>query len=105
VVERTLLVFNDEFSGRDLVLRWEVREGHPGNRLWDRGSCALTIEPGFSAPASVRFETPKFNTQLFVKLVVEKGGESRFEDDLLYYDVTGGVNFRSEFNGEERKFR
>jgi hypothetical protein len=103
-IERTLLVFNDELAGRDLLLRWEIREGHPANQLWDRGMCALSIEPGFSAPATIRFETPKFNTQFFVKLIVEKDGALRFEEELLYYEVTGGMDFRSEFNGEERKF-
>ncbi len=102
--ERTVLLFNDELLGRELVLRWEIREGHPGNRLWDQGACAVSIEPGFSAPVSVRFKTPKFNTQLFVKLIVEKNDQIRFEDEFTYYEITGGMDFRSELNGEERIF-
>jgi hypothetical protein len=103
-VTRRISVFNDELAGDRLRLRWEVREGHPNNRLFDRGSQELMVPLGGRTDVDVAFQTPRFNTYVFVTLMVEKDGELRFSDALTHYEVSGGDEFRSELNGEERVF-
>lgn len=98
-------MFNDELSGNDLELVWELREGSPANWLRDRGSSALKIAPGQSVSSPITFKTPKFNTFLFLVLKVRKGGTVQFEDTNTCFEITGGEDFRSEFNGEERQFK
>ena len=103
-VTREITVFNDELSGTDLELRWEVREGHPDNWVLDHGVLPLTIVPGSRIPADITFRTPSINTQLFLTLRVWKDGVERFHDHLTTFEIVGGESFRSEFNGEERQF-
>jgi hypothetical protein len=41
---------------------------------------------------------------MFLTLRVIKGGVEHFVCERTCFEVTGGEEFRSEFNGEERKF-
>ncbi|MGA2866929.1 MAG: glycoside hydrolase family 2 TIM barrel-domain containing protein [Verrucomicrobiota bacterium] len=102
---RAITVFNDEFAGENLELAWELREGSPSNWVWDHGSTHLVIRPGFSQTTDLTFRTPKFNTIVFLNLKVTKGGVLRFTNTNTCYEITGGEDFRSEFNGEERQFK
>lgn len=103
-VTREITVFNDELHGTEMTLVWEVREGSPSNWVCARGEEALSIQPGFSQKVTLSFEASRFNTFMFLTLKVLKGGEVRFTDDSTAIEVTGGEDFRSEFNGEERIF-
>jgi len=103
-VTRTVTVFNDELAGEDLELVWEVREGHPGNWIFDQGVLALRVPCGTKVEAPVTFHTPPINSHAFLTLRVRKGGDERFASSLACFEVTGGEEFRSTFNGEERKF-
>ena len=100
-IAREITVFNDEFSGSELVLRWEVREGSPANWAYDQGEQALKIAPGFMATAPIAFAAPSFNTTVFLILRVLKDGIERYADDLTCFDVFGGTDFRPEFNSGE----
>lgn len=97
-VTREITVFNDEFSGDEIELCWEVREGSPSNWVFDRGDVALTIRPGFVGRVPITFRTPVFNTSVFLALKVKKEGVERFSDSLTCFEVIGGEDFRSEFN-------
>ena len=103
-VMRTITVFNDEFVGEQVVLTWEVREGHPNNWLADKGSVALTIPCGTRTETEITFHTPPVNSYLFLTLRVQKAGVERFVDSLTCFEIRGGEDFRSLFNGEERQF-
>jgi len=103
-VTRAVTVFNDELAGEDLELLWEVREGHPGNWVFDQGALALRVPCGTRAEAPVTFHTPPINSHVFLTLRVRKGGAERFACSLTCFEVTGGEDFRSTFNGEERMF-
>ena len=103
-VEREITVFNDEFCGDELELVWEIREGSNANWVWERGSIPLSIKPGYAAKAAIQFKATQFNTFMFLTLKVFKGGVERFADNQTCFEVVGGEDFRSEFNGEERKF-
>ena len=48
----------------------------------------------------VTFRTPPFNTSVFLTLKVSKGGDLRFTDTSTCYEITGGQDFRPEFNKE-----
>jgi len=103
-IERAITVFNDEFSGCELELRWSVREGSPSNRPYASGSAVLHIEPGAAAETTVRFDAPLYNTHVFLTLSVWKDGIERFRDDLTAYEIVGGQDFRPEFAGQEKQF-
>jgi len=103
-VERTITVFNDEFAGSELELRWEVREGSNANWILEKGAIPFHIKPGHMTTVPVCFQASKFNTFLFLTLRVFKNGKERFVDKHTGFEVIDGEDFRSEFNGEERKF-
>lgn len=104
MITREIHLFNDEFDEGELTLIWEVREGSLSNWIWAKGEEKLAVRPGFSKTVPIRFEASQFNTYMFLTLKVYKAGKLRFEDELTGYQVIGGEDFRSEFNGEERIF-
>ena len=104
-VEREVTVFNDEFSGDDMELRWEVREGSNANWIWEKGSVPLSIRSGYAAKVKVSFVASRFNTFMFLTLRVYKDGIERFTDNLTCFEIVAGEDFRSEFNGKERLFQ
>jgi len=99
-VSRVIIVFNDDLSGNDVELLWEVREGGTSNRIYESGGIKLSIPIGFTAKTIVEFTTPVFNTFIFLTLKVVKDGEMQFCDDLTCYEVTGGRDFNMELSGE-----
>ena len=99
-ISREITVLNDDLSGNDAALIWEVREGSTSNRVYESGELKLNIAPGFMAKAIIEFATPVFNTFIFLTLKVVKDGEMRFCDDLTCFEVTGGRDFQMELNGE-----
>ena len=103
-VTRTITVFNDDLAGEALELIWEVREGHRGNWIFDQGSVALRIPCGTRIETAITFHTPPINTYAFLTLRVYKDKRERFVDSLTCFQVIGGEDFRSTFNGEERAF-
>ena len=104
-VTREITVFNDDLYGEDLLLKWELREGSVYNWIWDKGEMVLSIKPGYMEKINISFTAPKFNTYVFVTLRLYKDGRERFTDDLTCYEIVGGLDFSSEFNGEARVFK
>jgi hypothetical protein len=87
-VTRRITVFNDEFSGERFRLRWEVREGHPNNRLFDKGSQELAVPLGGRAEVDVPFRTPRFNTHVFVTIDGRKIHLRGLSNGTVYIGVT-----------------
>jgi hypothetical protein len=104
-VTRQITIFNDDLEGENLELVWELREGSTGNWIFDKGTIPLVIQPGFSKLVPVCFRTPRFNSFVFLTLKVTKAGSVRFNDTSITYEIVDGEEFRSDFNGEERKFK
>jgi hypothetical protein len=103
-VSREITVFNDDFSGSEVELLWNVKEGSTSNWVHDSGEIKLDIKPGFSEKVNITFHTPVCNSFVFLTLAVRKNGVIRFVDDLTSFEIVEGEDFRSMFNGEERKF-
>ena len=103
-VTREITLFNDEFWGEQVDLHWDVREGSPSNRILDGGELTVTVPLGFSRQVSITFNAPIFNTYVFLTLKVGKDGVERFRDTSTCFEVADGVDFKPEFNGEERTF-
>jgi len=91
-ITREITVFNDDLSGSMIDLSWEIREGSTSNRIFDRGEMRLHIKPGFMKKVSIGFNTPIFNTHVFLTLRVKKNGVERFSDDLICFEVVDGHN-------------
>jgi len=104
-VVREITVFNDEFEGSAVELRWELREGSASNWLYARGDARLEIPPGTMARVPVTFRAPRYNTHIFLTLRVLKGGMERFTSSVTCFEVVGGAKFQSMFAGEERQFK
>jgi len=101
-VTREIVVFNDEFFGSTLELVWEVREGSPSNKIFDRGAMKLHIEPGFQKRVHINFHTSPYNCTMFLTLRVLKDGIERFTDDLTCYEIVGGRDFEFWGYGENK---
>lgn len=102
---RNITVFDDDLAGDSLELIWELREGSPSNWVFDQGRVPLRIRPGFNQTVPITCRRPKFNTFVFLTLRVVKDGRTRFENTLSSYEIVNGVDFQSEFNGQEREFK
>lgn len=102
---RIITVFNDDMAGDELELVWELREGSLSNWVYAQGKVPLVIMPGYSQTIDLEFRTPRFNTFIFLTLKVTKNGRKVFTDPSTCYEVAGGEDFRSDFNGEERLFK
>ncbi len=100
---RQITVFNDEFSGENVDLIWELREGSPSNWILDHGSTSLVIPLGQSKEAPITFLTSKFSTIVFLTLRLSKSGKPRFVDTSTCYELVGGEDFRSEANVPEKE--
>jgi hypothetical protein len=99
-VSREITVFNDDLSGEEIELFWEIKEGNNSNRVYESGEVKLNISPGFTTKANVEFKTPVFNTNIFLTLKVIKNGEIRFHDDLTCFEITEGKDFSMDLNRE-----
>jgi len=103
-ITRVITVCNDDLSGEEFELRWELREGSPSNWIWRQGAVSLRIPIAGIGTAAVTFQTPVFNTFVFLRLMLVKDGVLRFDDRHTAYETTGGKDFTSDFNDAERKF-
>ena len=97
-ISREITVFNDDLSGHEIELVWEVREGNNTNPFYESGGVKLNITPGFTAKTTIEFAAPAFNTNVFLTLKTIKDSEVRFCDALTCFEVTGGQDFNMELN-------
>ena len=85
-VKRAVAVFNDEFFGDKLQLRYTVTDS-TGKRIAGSANL-LTIPPGEFRVTVVEFSTPKTADILSLTLSVWKGGVERFREDAIGFTVT-----------------
>lgn len=100
-VTREIVVFNDDFSGTDIELHWNIRTGSASNRIYDEGCIKLNITPGFMGRADITFKTPDFNNVLVLTLEVIKDGIIVFKDDATVYEAVDEKTYTmQEFLGK-----
>ena len=86
LVERQIAVFNDEFSGDTVELRYEALM--QSGALVTRGKQSLTIPPGQFRVVTLTFTCPKTNGDLKLSLAAWKGGVERFREGAIVFSVS-----------------
>jgi hypothetical protein len=78
-ISRTLVVYNDDFSGKELIVKWEAKVDQ---NTVASGSFSREIEPGFHEEQAISFPAPKVKSEKKMELYlsVYKGGTIRFAD-------------------------
>ncbi len=84
---RELAVFNDEFSGEEVQVTWELHCGRANGPLHERGTFALRIPLGEYRRRNITFTVPKENGNLFLILFSEKDEMERFRDEMICFEV------------------
>jgi hypothetical protein len=84
---RKLAIFNDEFSGEEVSVTWELRlEGATGH-LIAQGQFAILIPLGEHRYRHISFTVPREPCELALVLRAHKNGIKRFDDDLIRFAV------------------
>ncbi len=86
-ISRTLVIYNDEFFGKELVVRWEAKV--EGNAVAS-GNVTKEIEPGFHAEQAISFVAPSVTSEKRLELVLTayKNGTLKFTDRKTFL-ITG----------------
>jgi hypothetical protein len=85
-VMRKVAVFNDEFSGSEIILAWEIRRGDRRGEVLQRDEQNLQIFPGEFRTANIQFLTPPDGDVALI-LKVLKHGQERFAEDKIIFCV------------------
>ncbi len=81
VAERTLILYNDEFAGREITVRVTVRVG---DQVRAQGEGRFDVALGSHREISCRFHVPRDVSGFSVELQTAKQGETRFEETRSY---------------------
>ena len=90
-IVRHLAVFNDEFSGENVKVTWEVRAGTNAGPLLKSGQATLRIPLGEFRTQDISFDAPKTPGDLCLILTSSKNSQPRFRDDLLVFQVVSKI--------------
>jgi hypothetical protein len=89
---RQLAVFNDEFSGDEIKVTWELRLGSRGGRVYDSGEFLIVVPFGEFRKRNIDFIVPGDLGDLCLALRSSKGGEERYSEDLVCFSVVSEPN-------------
>jgi hypothetical protein len=78
---RTLLVFNDTFSGTTVDVTWEFHAGSATGTIASSGTLNLTVPLGSMVTQTVNVTAPSSGTTGFLVLRAQKNGVTLFEED------------------------
>lgn len=87
---RTLLIFNDTFSGASIDVTWEVHAGSPTGAIASMGTLSSLMVPlGTMATQTVNITAPTSGTQAYLVLRSQKSGTQTtvFEEDGEYFTL------------------
>lgn len=86
-ISRTLVIYNDEFFGKELVVKWQAMVD--GNTIVS-GNFINEIEPGFHEEQVISFVAPvvRSEKQIELYLSVYKGGTLKFTDCKVFVVTT-----------------
>jgi len=78
---RTLVIFNDTFSGTTVDVAWEMHADSPTGAMSDSGQTSLSIPLGQRMQTSITVMAPQAGAKAFLILRASKGGQEIFRDD------------------------
>jgi len=84
---RELAVFNDEFEGETLLVKWEIRAGKATPNPCASGSATVHVPLGEYRRLLVRFAVPDRTGRLRMAVRVLKNGKERFVEDRICFRV------------------
>ena len=87
-VNRTITVFNDDFTGTAVGLNWSARLDSPDGTEVASGSATLTIPLGSRATHNVSFKTPASGSRVYLVLSTTKSGSTTFRDSVEYFTLS-----------------
>lgn len=86
-VTRNLAVFNDEFAGEEITVRWAVNVTRPSGRTHERGQFTLRVPLGEHVVRPIEFTTPERPCKLHLVTEAIKDGKTRFSEDRHAFAV------------------
>jgi hypothetical protein len=97
-VQRTLVLFNDEESGSEIMLRWSIRVDHVER---ENGSRTFEIPPGSNLTSDISFTSPFVpkDQSFILRLSTWKGGRPRFTEDISFQSRDRGLNPPQQVTG------
>jgi hypothetical protein len=87
---RTLLIFNDTFSGTSIDVTWEVHADSPTGTIASMGTLSSVMVPlGTMATQTINITAPSSGTQAYLVLRSQKSGTQTtvFEEDGEYFTL------------------
>jgi hypothetical protein len=89
-VDRTVTVFNDDFTGTAVDFAWSARLDSPTGAVIASGSTTLTIPLGSRVQQPVSFTTPASGSRVYLVLSTSKSGTTTFTDTAEYFTLGAG---------------
>jgi hypothetical protein len=84
---RQLAITNDEFSGEEVKVTWELRLGGKTGDVQGSGEFFVTIPLGEHKKRDITFTLPSTPGDVYLVLRSYKDGQERFFDDLVCFEV------------------
>lgn len=84
---RQLAIFNDEFSGEEIKVSWEIRLGSKTGTVHESGEFFIAVPLGGNKKRDITFTVPDKPGDIYLILRSEKDGKERFFDDGMCFEV------------------
>ena len=84
---RSLLVFNDTFSGTAVEVAWELRSDGPNGPVADMGQQVLDIPLGERRELTISLTAPPTGERVYLVLQSSKAGQQIFRDDAQVFEL------------------
>jgi hypothetical protein len=89
--EREVVVFNDTFAGRRVVLDWQARLGSADGPVIAEGSRGVSVPLGEHRAVPIEFAAPEqAGSRVYLVLATSKGGRELFREEDAYFEVRDG---------------
>ncbi len=90
-VNRTITVFNDDFTGTDVGFAWSAHLDSATGPVIASGNTTLTIPLGSKATQTVSFTAPASGSRVYLALSTSKSGTTTFSDAVEYFTLGGAT--------------
>ncbi|WUH89682.1 RICIN domain-containing protein [Streptomyces sp. NBC_00433] len=89
-VNRTISVFNDDFTGTAVGFAWSAHLDSATGPVIASGNTTLTVPLGSKATQTVSFTAPSSGSRVYLVLSTSKAGTTVFSDAVEYFTLSGG---------------